>query len=79
MKSKSILLLLSILIFFALVICNIQKIRGECEKFVEDTNEIIRNFGVENVKTINRFNGPRVLYTPSNSSIKTTNSTSQGS
>ena len=35
MKNQSILLLVSIFIFFALVICNIQKIRGECEKFSE--------------------------------------------
>ena len=35
MKNQSLLLLVSIFIFFALVICNIHKIRGECEKFSE--------------------------------------------
>ena len=51
MNNQSILLLLSILIFFALVICNIQKIRGECEKF----SELIKKEDLEQLNNMSKI------------------------
>tara|TARA_Y100000816_G_scaffold264669_1_gene223956 strand:+ start:144 stop:350 length:207 start_codon:yes stop_codon:yes gene_type:complete len=51
MKNQSILLLLSILIFFALIICNIQKIRGECEKF----SELIKKEDLEQLNNMSKI------------------------
>ena len=64
MKSQSILLLLSILIFFALVICNIQKIRGECEKF----QNFIKNDDLDILNNMSKIN-TRKLYKSSKENI----------